>query len=210
MDMDKSFLKKIVVIVSSALTIIFVLFSLLCILVYSEVLKNDFIDEILFAIGVQNEAEEYLEDFLVSYKNKDENLSKYFSKQSNSEDVDYSGFQGLFCEQLDFKIIETRKNSEDKFETVYFTVTNVDFKSVFDDMMDELGQDASTTEYMSHLERQMKSKDCKKRKFECETQVFLGDEKMIIVSESLSNALFGGFNEYLSELTAVEKEMEGQ
>ncbi len=139
------------------------------------------------------------ENFLNAYKNKQSDAVSYLDNSLDNPSMEFNGFQALLAEKIEFSVKGVdRKDGE---IIVSVEIINVDLKQEFIETTDALGEYATQEEILSALKSRLESPDCATRRFDCEIAISDTDNPKIIMTESLSNALLGGYNEYLSELT---------
>lgn len=144
------------------------------------------------------EAKVVVADFLEAYKAKEPNAFKYLQYSVTDEDMKFEGFQGFLAEQIDFKIKDGK--ATDNQVTITVDITNIDLKCVFEDVIAQLPSNATEEEILQKLESELSKEDCAKKEFNCEVTLVNEDEYKIIMTDTLSNALLGGYNEYLAEM----------
>lgn len=151
---------------------------------------------------VQCEAEQYVEEFLEKYNGKDESAGDYLMLSlAGPSEMTYQGLQGLLAENLTWEITGSEETDADTCRcVVYLKVQNVDMEAILREI--EQAQDMSVAENLAaELEARITEPDCPRAEYACSVEVTSYRSGLkIIVSESLSNALYGGLNTYVAGL----------
>ena len=110
----------------------------------------------------------------------------------------FEGFQAILAEPIKFEIKSVEVNKD--YNIVNVVITNVDFGVVFEGLVnsDDLHID-TTEEIMDELEKRLQAKDAPMHEYEI--AVKLDKEQKIEMTSELSNALLGGYTQYIYELT---------
>lgn len=148
------------------------------------------------------ETEVVITEFLQSYKAKQPDTFKYLQYPVAEVNMQFEGFQGILAEQIDFEIENVRKEHGQIVASV--EITNIDLKEVFINTINDLPEDVTQDDILKELETRMQKGDCATKKFDCEIIVINDNGYKVIITDTLSNALLGGYNEYLAEM--VEKQ----
>lgn len=137
-----------------------------------------------------------VEKFLTLYKNRNGEAGKLLFNNVVNSEITFKGFQGILAEKIEFKIKRVKK--EDKGYQVTTEISNIDFGKIFQKNIDE---NVNAEKISENVKKQMKAKDVPIRKFIVEIPVVEenGRDKVVLTPE-LSNALLGGYNEYLDGL----------
>lgn len=148
------------------------------------------------------EATECADGFLRAYHNKDENIGNYLRDKTP---VDFNGYNGLLAEQFEYKIINVEE-VDSKYK-VSAKVTSVSMEEIFSNILNSYDESDSEEEIQQKVEDEMTNNKTTKKGYECEFYV-VPDEYgyYVLVTEDLSNAMYGGFNDYFESL--VEKQFE--
>lgn len=149
------------------------------------------------------QAKTVVSDFLESYKSKQPNTIKYLQYSVNDSGMNFEGFQGLLAEQIEFTIKDVKQKENQII--VATEITNVDLKKVFNDVVNQLSTNATQEETLEALELKITENNCAQKTFECEIILVDNEGYKLIMTDTLSNALLGGYNEYLAELTASQE-----
>jgi len=122
--------------------------------------------------------------------------------------MSFEGFQGLLAEQIEFTIKDAKQQEGEVI--VAAEITNIDLKQVFNDVVNRLPSDTTQEEILKTLERDMTDDNCVKKTFDCEVLLVDDDGYKIVMTDTLSNALLGGYNEYLAELTSSQEDSDNE
>lgn len=149
----------------------------------------------------KKQCKENTEAFLQSYQSLDETCGEYLSKNENEEKIEFEGFQAFLAKQITYKINSVDVNEENR--TVEVEITNIDFKKIIEEFINKKTLNiASAEEFKNELVKKIQSKDAPKRKFNI--VIKLDDDCKIIMTSELSNALLGGYTQYINELIEGE------
>ena len=149
----------------------------------------------------EKQCRENVEAFLQSYQSLDETCSEYLSKNENEEKTKFEGFQAFLAKQITYKINSVDVNEKNR--TVEVKITNIDFKKIIEEFINKKTLNiASAEEFKNELIKKIQSKDAPKRKFNI--VIKLDDDCKIIMTSELSNALLGGYTQYINELIGGE------
>lgn len=139
-----------------------------------------------------------VEDFLTAYQMQDSSAGEYLANQT--AEIQFNGVQALLAEQMTFSVEKTKKKDEGYLVTTQ--IRTVDFKEVFESVAVSIDETESEKEILDKLYDAISSESAQIKTFSVEIPVQkYGEDYKIELTAELSNALFGGFNEYLSELT---------
>ncbi len=139
-----------------------------------------------------------VKDFLTAYQKQDSNAGIYLANRP--EEIQFNGVQALLAEKLTFSVDSVKK--EDDRYLVSTTIATVDFRSVFENLIETVDETTSEEVIMENLYQMLGSESSQIKTFAVDIPVQkYGEEYKIELTPELSNALFGGYNEYLSELT---------
>lgn len=155
----------------------------------------------LSAIGLIKEfdSETTVNEFLTGYQEKNVDITKYLADNLDETNFNYVGFQGLLAEKLTFFIKDVKE--DDKQSVVTVEITNIDFTKAFDKVKAKVNTSFTTEDLLKKLTNELSSPSCDMRTFEVSIPlVKKDDEYKIRMTESLSNALLGGYNEYVNSL----------
>ncbi len=146
----------------------------------------------------KEKCKEQVTAFLSSYQAKDKTSGKYLSDNKEGEVMVFEGFQAILAEPIKFEIKSVEVNKD--YNIVNVVITNVDFGVVFEGLVnsDDLHID-TTEEIMDELEKRLQAKDAPMHEYEI--AVKLDKEQKIEMTSELSNALLGGYTQYIYELT---------
>lgn len=155
------------------------------------------------------QCKEILSAFLDAYKNQDP-AAAGFLLNGGSEGLSYNGFQGLLASSFTYEI----GNVDMSYTVPYVmvSITNVDFKQILETYLESLDTEAATSSdaIVQALEDLVNASDRPMRTFECAVPVYYLEEEegmKIEMTEDLSNALTGGFAEFISNyLWSAEEE----
>lgn len=135
--------------------------------------------------------------FLTAYQEQDPACGEYLVGNEEGEAVSFEGFQSVLASPLSFEIDSV--DSEEDGYTVNVVITNVDFGAALESMEADSFEPSSSDELLQELENRLCAEDAATRKFEVPVPV-TQDQKIEMTSH-LSNALLGGYTEYISNLT---------
>ena len=140
----------------------------------------------------QKRAEYTVNDFLTAYKNADgEKCGELLYNNVYEEEISFSELQKLLAEKMSWKIkqnfFQRKKDGE-----VEIRIKNIDFEEIAKEFEGRQVTEEGITAAISDAKAD-KSYDCKV------TVNKYGKEYKIIMTDTFSNALFGGLNEYLQK-----------
>lgn len=140
----------------------------------------------------QKRAEYTVNEFLTAYKNTDgEKCGELLYNNISEEEISFSEMQKLLAEKMSWKIkqnfFQWKKDGQ-----VEIRIKNLDFEEIAKEFEGKQVTEEEMTAAISK-EKADKSYDCKV------TVSKYGREYKIIMTDTLSNALFGGLNEYLQK-----------
>lgn len=138
--------------------------------------------------------------FLTLYQAQDSSAGAYIADRMD-EEMEFNGFQSVLADRLSFEIQKSKKEDENYIVSVL--INNVDFQAAFEELSQEINLSSVTeSEILEQLKAKLQSENAEMKEFEVDVPVRKDGEgyKLVLTSE-LSNALFGGYNEYLTSLT---------
>ena len=143
-------------------------------------------------------AEETVFEFLTAYRNKDPKAGTYLTVTAfGDSNLKFEGFGILLAEKLSFDITGSKIKNEQAIVTV--EISNIDFGVIMEKYEDDGADDVDAL--IKQIESEMKNINAPTKKYSCNVVVNVYPGGMRIdITPDLSNALFGGVNEYLSSL----------
>lgn len=148
----------------------------------------------------ENASKEIIENFLTSYQSLEEDAAQYLTIYGESDKIQYNGIQSILAEQMIFDIGNTVRSADGYLVNV--KITNVDFQVVFEKIVQDFKQDDTQDDILKKLEEEMQAETVEKREFQIDIPVQkINGKYEIELTPELSNALFGGYNEYITKLT---------
>lgn len=140
-----------------------------------------------------------VESFLTLYQQRNGDAASLLSSYQNDQ-ISFDGFQGLFAEKITYSVKRVRKESDGSYVATA-NITNIDFKKIMEDVESRLPETGTEEDVLGMLKETIASDDCPMRTYPVEISVIVAEDgcKLVMTGE-LSNALLGGYNEYLSEL----------
>lgn len=160
---------------------------------------------ILSLVGCGSSNDEELEiknnvqTFLEGYQSLDGSIGEYLADYEESN-LKFNGFQSILAQQMTFKIGKVEPSDDGYLVNV--KISNVDFQAVFEEIIEEYTVDDTEEDILKKLSNKLEDESAKRKDFEVEVLIQqTGDAYEIILTPELSNALFGGYNEYLTSLT---------
>lgn len=148
-----------------------------------------------------------VQQFLALYQARDSSAGSYIADRMD-EEMEFNGFQAVLADRLSFEIQKSKKEDENYIVSVL--IHNVDFQAAFEELSQEINVSSVTeSEILEQLKAKLQSESAKMKEFEVEVPVRKdGEEYKLILTSELSNALFGGYNEYLTSLTGGMMDVE--
>lgn len=148
----------------------------------------------------QDERGMVVEEFLTAYQSLDTNAGQYLMQSRDEGMIEYNGIQKILAEKMVFSVGKVHEENESTVVSV--TITTVDVKLILEHILSGLDDNATSESIVAELYETAQSTDAQTRTFNIEVPIYQDEDgyKVVLTSE-LSNALFGGYNEYLSELT---------
>ena len=146
----------------------------------------------------KEQCEEQVMGFLTEYQAQNSECGKYLAGSEDDSTINFEGFQSILAESITFEIDSVK--IEDEYNVVNTVIRNVDFGTVFEGLANSEELNIETTEgIMLELEKRLEAEDAPEREFE--VPIRLDKEMKIEMTSELSNALLGGYTEYIYELT---------
>lgn len=145
----------------------------------------------------KEQCKENVAAFLDSYQQKDSSCGEYLLGDEEDSDVEFNGFQSILAEPIKYEINSVEINDDNNIVNV--TVTNVDFGKVVEELVNDTSLTNSSDSILAELEKRLSSDDAPTKEFE--VPIRLNKEYKIEMTSELSNALLGGYTEYIYELT---------
>lgn len=145
----------------------------------------------------KEQSKETVSAFLTAYQKQDPACGEFLVGNEEGEAVSFEGFQGVLATPLSFKINSV--DSEKDGCTVNVVITNVDFGAVLESIESDSFEPSSSEELLQELKNRLCAEDAVTREFE--VPVSVTQDQKIEMTSHLSNALLGGYTEYISNLT---------
>lgn len=160
---------------------------------------------LIFALtgcGSSNDEELEIKDsvqtFLEGYQSLDGSIGEYLAEYDKSN-LQFNGFQSILAQQMTFEIGKV-EHSDDGY-LVNAKISNVDFQAAFEEIIEEYTVDDTEEDILKKLCIKLGDESAKRKDFEVEIVIQqIKDVYEIILTPELSNALLGGYNEYLTSL----------
>lgn len=144
------------------------------------------------------DARNTVEKFLEKYKSKDGSAGEYLSEKTT---ITYEGVQENLAEDIEYKLGKIKKKDNTFYVSV--KIKNKAFEEAFEKVIQDLGEEAEQEQIVERLKSELESDEAKKIEFTVDVPIILEDGKYrICMTSELSNALLGGYNEYISEVIA--------
>lgn len=141
---------------------------------------------------------EQVTEFLNAYQQQNGMCGEYLTNTGDDAEVKFEGFQAILAEPITFKIKSVKV--EDNNAAVNVVIENVDFGKVFENLVKSNDVKMETTEdIIAELTKLLEDKNAPVREFE--VSVKLDKDYKIEMTSELSNALLGGYTQYIYELT---------
>ncbi len=158
---------------------------------------------VLIGCGNSKDEETKIKDnvqmFLEGYQSLDGSIGQYLANYNENE-IQFNGFQSILAQQMTFKI-EKVEHSEAGY-SVNVKISNVDFQVVFENIVEGYSINDTEENILTKLRDSLEDDSAPKKDFDVEILIQqTGDIYEIILTSELSNALLGGYNEYLASLT---------
>lgn len=136
--------------------------------------------------------------FLTAYQAQDETCGQYLAGNEENTNVKFEGFQSILAEPIKFEINSVKEEKE--YTIVNVNITNVDFGKVFEELANSDELQIDTTENIAaELKTRLQAEEAPVIEFE--VPIKLNKENKIEMTSELSNALLGGYTQYIYELT---------
>lgn len=148
------------------------------------------------------EVRTYAEGFLEAYHNKDNNIKDFLKDKST---LDFSGYNSLLAEQFEYVVTDIEE-VDSRFK-VTVKITNVSIGDIFDNIIKSNDANMTEEDIQHKIENEILNNKAIQKEYECCFYVVPdGDGYYVIVTEELSNAMYGGFNNYYKSM--IEKQFE--
>jgi|GEM_PF-2406155 len=146
------------------------------------------------------DAKKTVSEFLTAYHNKDEKAAQYLTTTFNDTKFAYKGFQGILAEKMTYKIIDSNVSKSDSTKTtIDVELNNVDVASILKKY--EQSTETDSNKMLSQVENEINAKSAPMKIFKITVTVVDYPTGMkIVMSSDFSNALLGGYNEYISSI----------
>lgn len=143
-------------------------------------------------------SKEVVENFLDNYSKQDEQTFEYLNYASEIESLNFDGYTGKLAKGISYEI-KSVSREEDNI-VVKIIINNYDMKTIFENLQQQ--NLADQNEMISYIDTVLESEDAPKKDYECYAYITNQDDVYkVIMTDTLSNGLFGGLNEYISELS---------
>ena len=143
-------------------------------------------------------SKEVVENFLDNYSKQDEQAFEYLNYASEIESLNFDGYTGKLAKGISYEI-KSVSREEDNI-VVKIIINNYDMKTIFENLQQQ--NLADENEMISYIDTVLESEDAPKKDYECYAYITNQDDVYkVIMTDTLSNGLFGGLNEYISELS---------
>lgn len=157
----------------------------------------------LVGCGSSNDKELEIKDtvqtFLEGYQSLDGSVGEYLADY-NENNLQFDGFQSILAQQMTFKIGKV-EHLDDEY-LVNVKISNVDFQAAFEEIIEEYNVDDTEEDILKKLSNKLEDESAERKDFEVEILIQQTEDVYeITLTPELSNALLGGYNEYLTSLT---------
>lgn len=145
-----------------------------------------------------SDCEEAVTNFLSLYQKLDGSAAEYLADRT--DEIQYNGIQAMLAKKMKYTVGKVKQTKGQNL--VSTQITTVDFKEAFETVSLSVDDSMDSSEIIELLYDEINSDSVPIRTFSIDIPVIrIENEYKIQLNYELSNALFGGFNEYLSELT---------
>lgn len=146
----------------------------------------------------KEQCEKLVINFLNAYQQQEITCGEYLAQTGDDTEIKFEGFQSILAESITFEIESIKVKGDNS--TVNVIIKNVDFGAVFDSLANSNDAKMETTEdVIAELTKRLKDKNAPVREFE--VPIKLDKKHKIQMTSELSNALLGGYTQYIYELT---------
>lgn len=157
----------------------------------------------LVGCGSSNDEELKIKDnvqtFLEGYQLLDGSIGEYLADYEEIN-LEFNGFQSTLAQRMTFKIGKVELLDDGYLVNV--KISNVDFQEAFEEIIEEYTVDDTEEDILKKLSNKLEDESAKRKEFEVEILIQQTEDAYeIILTPELSNALLGGYNEYLTSLT---------
>jgi hypothetical protein len=145
---------------------------------------------------------ENVNSFLSKYQKSDPTCGSFLSSE-NDDEIKFEGYQKIFAQSITYKIKKVNIDKEKK--TVEVIINNIDFRTVCNNLFEDLEKNSNldSKDVDLLLEKELTLEDVPMKEY---TVLFLLDENdKIQLTSEVSNALLGGYPEYIYNLTTGEE-----
>lgn len=145
-----------------------------------------------------NASKEVVENFLDNYSQQNKNSFKYIDYSSKIEHLNFDGFTGKLAKGISYEIKSVSK--ENNKLIVKVIINNYDMKTIFENLEKE--NLTNKNDMINYIDSVLESHNPPKKDYECYIPITNDDATYkISITDTLSNGLFGGLNEYIYELS---------
>ena len=157
------------------------------------------IEEMSNSIEEENGTKNVVEKFLTLYQALDSSAGEYLADRPEGTEIQFNGIQALLAKRMTFSVENSKMEGNEYL--VSTQIKTVDFKVAFETVTNVVNEDTSEDIILEKLYDIVNSESSQTRNFSVIIPVQkYGEEYKIKLTPELSNALFGGYNEYLSEM----------
>lgn len=155
--------------------------------------------------AVQKKAAENAADqFMQAYIQQDSAGCEQLLLNGGSEPVEFSEAQKVLSQTITYKILGSERVDSDAV-AVNLEIENVDFSKIMEDITTDLQGELTESDIVAAIGETANQAENRKV-YPCEVLVYCGEEEKIAITSNFSNALLGGFNEYLTFLLSEKEE----
>ena len=148
----------------------------------------------------EKQDQQVVEDFLEAYTHLEEKrcAQLLYRTESVSDKQNFSDLQKLLAQGLNYEVTDVSQKKD--YAVVEVKIENIDFSKVMERILED-HVDLSEKQFNQEVSTWIKKDSSPRREFICKVNVFkVGGERKIEITESFSNALLGGFPEYIALL----------
>lgn len=149
-------------------------------------------------------AENAADQFMQAYIQQDGAGCEQLLLNGGSEPLEFSDAQTVLSQTITYKILGSEQVDDDAV-AVSLEIENVDFSEIMEGITANLQGELAENDIVTAIEEAANQAENRKV-YPCEVLVYCGEEEKIVITSNFSNALLGGFNEYLTSLLSEKEE----
>lgn len=146
----------------------------------------------------KEQCKEKVDAFLSAYQSQESSCGQYLVSNDDENQIEFDGYQAILADSLTYEIGSVDLGKD--YDVVNIVIDNIDFGKVCESIVNNNADDFETSDEVTKvLLDVLQSDGVPMRKYE--VAVKLVEDHKIQMNNELSNALLGGYPQYIYELT---------